>query len=112
MHYTLFTLSWPPSTLNNFFILKDMQMGLHQCIRHAKAGIVLETQPDCNWRRWRTRNPNTLQWHSSVINTFESPTIVMEELAYQAINTFYLRPAQCEQTTIVYILYMHVITVK
>ena len=77
---------------------------MHQCTRHAKAGIVLEIQPDCNWRRWRTRNHNTLQWHSSVINTFESPTIV-EELAYQAIflTPFVLtttRPAhnQCEQT--------------
>ena len=75
-----------------------MQIDLYQCIRHAKVGIVLENQPDCNRR---TRNPNTLQWHSSIINTFESCTIVMEELAYQAIKTPFVlttRPAQCEQT--------------
>ena len=46
---------------------------------HAKAGIVLEIQPDGLLVISRTRKPNTLQWHISA----------MEELAFHTINTFY-----------------------
>ena len=58
-----------------------------------RVSIVLEIQPNCNWR---TRNLNTLQWHSSVI-TFASPTI---SLHTRQLTPFVLttRPAQCEQT--------------
>ena len=73
VYYTTFTLRIPV-ILITFLSCKICTWDFHQCIRNAKVGIVLKIQSDCNRVTCRTKNPNTLQWHSLVINTFIAHT--------------------------------------